>query len=352
VHISDYDYDLPKELIAQRPLDDRDSSRLLVVDRGEGSIDDRKFHDLPSLLRSGDRLVVNDTRVVPARLHGRRQGGTAEIEVLLLNPVRGRENRPTFQAMVRPARKLTTGSTIFLGEGQVSVNVVGEVDDKIRLVEFPEGFKVMPFLEQDGHIPLPPYIQRPDTPDDRERYQTVFAAHLGAVAAPTAGLHFTPGILDEIQGLGVNVTPLTLHVGVGTFAPVMAEDPRDHAMEREYYRIPPEAAEEINATRRAGGRIVAVGTTVVRTLETAEVLDPETGLRLVRSGDGWTEKFIYPPYEFQLVDMLVTNFHLPRSTLLMLVSAFGGLELVRRAYREAVHARYRFYSYGDAMVLV
>ena len=352
MHISDYDYELPKELIAQSPLADRDASRLLVVDRATGSLDDKNFVDLPELLRAGDRLVVNDTRVVPARVFGRREGGTGEVEVLLLNPVKGRENHPTFQAMVRPARKLTTGAVVFLGESEVPVTVVGEIDDKLRLVEFPPGFAVMPFLGTEGHMPLPPYIQRPDTDTDRERYQTVFAAHPGAVAAPTAGLHFTPAVLEEIRNRGVGITALTLHVGVGTFAPVMTQDPRDHAMEREYYRVSPEAADEINATRRAGGRIVAVGTTVVRTLETAEIHDPDSGLWLVRAGDGWTEKFIYPPYEFHLVDMLVTNFHLPRSTLLMLVTAFGGLERVRRAYREAVSRGYRFYSYGDAMVLV
>ncbi len=352
MHISDFDYELPKELIAQHPLSERDASRLLVVDRASGTLDHRHFSELPELLRSGDRLVVNDTRVIPARLFGTRTGGSAGIEILLLGPVRGRENHPTFQALARPARKITAGTVVHLGTSKIPVSVLQELDDKTRLVEFPEHFSIMDFLNREGHVPLPPYIQHEDTPEDKERYQTVFAERPGAVAAPTAGLHFTRDLLDRLSRNGVGATHITLHVGLGTFAPVTEQDPRMHHMEREYFRVLPEAADGISATRRAGGRIVAVGTTVVRTLESAELHLPDEDMWTVRPGDGWSEKFIYPPYEFHLVDALVTNFHLPRSTLLMLVSAFGGLELVRRAYREAVNRGYRFYSYGDAMLIL
>jgi S-adenosylmethionine:tRNA ribosyltransferase-isomerase len=352
MHISDFEYDLPRELIAQHPLPERDASRLLVVDRARGTIEHRDFADLTSLLESGDRLVVNDTRVIPARLLGTRPGGTAETEVLLLSPVQGRPGRPTFQALCRPARKMPAGSTVRLGRSEVEVTILQELSDRARLVEFPENFPIMRFLEQEGHVPLPPYIQRSDEPEDRERYQTIFAQKPGAVAAPTAGLHFTPAVVDTLRKRGVDTTSITLHVGAGTFTPVVEQDPRLHRMEREYYRIPPEAAEAVGRTHRAGRRVVAVGTTVVRALETAELHDPEAGLWTVRPGDGWTEKFIYPPYEFHVVDAMVTNFHLPRSTLLMMVSAFGGLELIRRAYREAVNREYRFYSYGDAMMIL
>ncbi len=352
MHISDFDYDLPRELIAQTPLPERDASRLLLVDRARGSIEHRQFGELPELLRSGDRLVANDTRVIPARLLGKREGGTGEIELLLLTPVQGRENRPTFQAFARPARKVTEGTSLLMGDSGARVNVVRELDEKTRIVEFAPDFAIRDFLNSEGHIPLPPYIQRPDTLEDRERYQTIFASRSGAVAAPTAGLHFTQEILERLKRDGVGFSTITLHVGAGTFVPIVAFDPRDHVMEREYYRIGPEAAEEIGSTRAHAGRVVAVGTTVVRTLETAEVHIPGSDRWHVRPGDGWTEKYIYPPYEFHVVDAMVTNFHLPRSTLFILVCAFGGLELVRRAYREAVNARYRFYSYGDAMLIV
>ncbi len=352
MHISDFDYDLPKELIAQEPLPERDASRLMVVDRASDTVEHRHFSELAAVLRAGDRLVLNDTRVIPARLLGRREGGTGEVEILLLNPVRGREGRPTFQALARPARKLPAGSVVRVGKDRVAITVLEELSDKARLVEFPEGLPILRFLEEEGHVPLPPYIQRPDTREDRTRYQTVFAERPGAVAAPTAGLHFTRDLLQRLEAQGIPSTRITLHVGAGTFTPVTALDPREHRMEREYFRVEPAAAREIGEARRAGGRVVAVGTTVVRTLETAELHDPATARWGVRPGDGWTEKFIYPPYEFHVVDALVTNFHLPRSTLLMLVTAFGGLELVRRAYREAVNQRYRFYSYGDAMVIL
>jgi len=352
VRLDDFDYDLPRDLIAQEPAAERDASRLLVVDRKTESIIHHRFTELPQLLVPGDRLVVNDTRVVPARVFGTRNGSPGRVEVLLLAPIEGAAGRPTFQAMARPARKLTRGQTVHLGTSRVPARVVQEVDEKTRLLEFPEGFAVGPFLEREGHVPLPPYIRREDGALDRERYQTLFARHPGAVAAPTAGLHFTPQVVAALEAAGIPITRVTLNVGAGTFAPVVEPDPRDHVMEREYYRIEPEAAAAVTATRRTGGRIVAVGTTVVRTLETAEESLEDGALWTVRPGDGWSEKFIYPPYTFHLVDALLTNFHLPRSTLLILVAAFAGLPLVRRAYHLAVAERYRFYSYGDAMLIL
>ena len=232
MHVSDFDYDLPKELIAQVPLPERDASRLLLVDRARGGIEHRRFAELPELLRAGDRMVANDTRVIPARLLGTRQGGTGEIELLLLAPAGVREGRPAFHALARPARKVTRGTTLFMGASGVRVEVVGEPDEKTRLVEFPSGFAVLEFLGREGHVPLPPYIQRSDTMEDRERYQTLFAARPGAVAAPTAGLHFTEEILARLRRKGVDLSAITLHVGAGTLAPILAADPRDHVMER------------------------------------------------------------------------------------------------------------------------
>jgi S-adenosylmethionine:tRNA ribosyltransferase-isomerase len=346
---SDFDYDLPPEHIAQAPLPERDASRLLVVDRSGEPLRHQRFADLPRLLRAGDRLVVNDARVVPARVYGRREGGTGRIELLLLRRVTGEEGRPTFEVLSRPARKVTAGDRLLVGESGVPALVLSELDDRRRLVALPAGLDVLEFLNREGHVPLPPYIHRPDSPDDRDRYQTIFADRPGAVAAPTAGLHFTPALVEALARAGIPVTPITLHVGVATFTPVIEPDPRNHVMDREYYRIPQEAAEAITRTRREGGRIVAVGTTVVRALETAE--ESGNGVWTVQAGDGWTEKFIYPPYTFHVVDALITNFHLPRSTLLMMVAAFAGLERVRRAYQTAIAEGYRFYSYGDAMLI-
>jgi S-adenosylmethionine:tRNA ribosyltransferase-isomerase len=321
------------------------------VNRPTEEIEHHRFAELPRLLLPGDRLVVNDTRVIPVRLTGRRRGASAEIEVLLLRPVEGREGYPTFEALARPARKLVKGTSVFLGLSRVEARIIEEVNERKRLVEFPEGLEMEKFLDREGHMPLPPYIHRDDTREDRERYQTIFARQPGAVAAPTAGLHFTERVLADLDTVGIAVSSVTLDVGLGTFSPVLEEDPRNHVMEREYYRISPEAAEEITTTRRKGGRIVAVGTTVVRTLESAAG-DEVDGIWNLTSGENWTEAFIYPPYRFRFVDAMITNFHLPRSTLLMLVSAFAGTELTRTAYREAVSSAYRFYSYGDAMLIV
>jgi len=333
---SDFDYDLPASSIAQEPAP-RGESRLLVLDR---TGPDRHAHvcDLPRLLRPGDLLVLNDTRVIPARLFGRSTGG-GKMEILLIEPLAERE----WDALVRPGRRARPGARIEIAEG-LTAEVADKREDRYRL-RFSE--PVEPHLERLGHIPLPPYIHRPDTPEDRERYQTVYASRPGAVAAPTAGLHFTEELLREIETAGIELAQVTLHVGIGTFKPVSAERIEEHRMERERYEIGEETAEALRRAREAGRRIVAVGTTVVRTLEGAA----RAGGGEVRAGSGATDLFITPGFNFHVVDALLTNFHLPRSTLLMLVSAFAGRERVLAAYEEAVREGYRFYSYGDAMLL-
>ncbi len=335
----DFDYDLPPASIAQEPAP-RGESRLLVLDR-QGSDRHARVRDLPRLLRPGDLLVLNDTRVIPARLHGRSAGG-GKMEILLLERLADRE----WEALVKPGRRARTGSLIRIEEG-LAAEVVDKREDgpshRYRL-RFSE--PIEPHLDRLGHIPLPPYIHRPDTPEDRERYQTVFARRPGAVAAPTAGLHFTAELLREIEAAGVETARLTLHVGLGTFKPVAAERVEEHRMESERYEIGEEAAGAVRRARTAGRRIVAVGTTVVRTLESAA----KAGDGEVRAGSGATELFITPGFRFRAVDALLTNFHLPCSTLLMLVSALAGRERVLAAYAEAVREGYRFYSYGDAML--
>lgn len=360
MRLADYDYELPPELIAQTPADRRDASRLLVLDRTGESIRHARFSDLPAFLRPGDRLVVNDTRVIPGRLFGAREGHAGRVELLLTHPGEPRGAAPVWIALARPARKLLPGVVLRMGESAVPVRVLDVLDESRRAVAFPDGFDVLAFLQREGHVPLPPYIRREDAGEDRERYQTVYAARPGAVAAPTAGLHFTPELFARLEESGVARTALTLHVGPGTFRPVTAEDVREHVMDPEHYAASAEAAAAINATRRAGGRVVAVGTTVVRTLESLPAADEDPRVRgatggdprAVAAGEGWTRLFIHPPRRIERVDALVTNFHLPRSTLLMLVSAFAGREFVLRAYAEAVRERYRFYSYGDAMLIL
>jgi S-adenosylmethionine:tRNA ribosyltransferase-isomerase len=333
----DFDYDLPEESIAQEPAP-RGESRLLVLD-AEGPDRHRRVRDLPRLLRAGDLLVLNDTRVIPARLFGLREGGGGgKMEILLLEKTGERE----WEALVRPGRRARPGTVLRFAE--LTAEVTGKGEDRYRL-RFSE--PVEPHLERLGHIPLPPYIRRPDREDDRERYQTVYARNPGAVAAPTAGLHFTEAILEEAAAAGIGIARVTLHVGIGTFKPVSAERLEDHRMDRERYEVSEETAEALRRTRESGGRVVAVGTTVVRTLESAAV----AGGGELRPGAGSTELFITPGFRFQTVDVLLTNFHLPRSTLLMLVSAFAGRERVLAAYEEAVRAGYRFYSYGDAMLV-
>lgn len=338
---SDFGYQLPESAIAQRPVE-RGQSRLLVLD-AEGDERHRSVADLPELLRSGDLLVVNDTRVIPARLFGRRQSG-GRIEILLLEKCGAK----VWDALVKPARRVRPG-TVLIFEGELGARVVHAFEEGRRRLEF--ATEVEAHLERWGHVPLPPYIRRPDETGDRGTYQTVFARQPGAVAAPTAGLHFTPDLLSALEARGVERVAVTLHVGLGTFRPVAVDRVDQHRMESERYEISEPSAEAVRRTRAAGGRVVAVGTTVVRTLESAAAGDGE-----IAAGSGRTELFITPGFRFRAVDALLTNFHLPRSTLLMLVSALAGPGGVGRdrviaAYREAVDRGYRFYSYGDAMLL-
>ena len=339
---SDYDFDLPADLIAQRPLARRDASRLMVVDRVAQTIAHGVFTDLLQLVRPRDILVLNRTRVRRARLTGTRASG-APAEVLLLK----RLGNARYEAMVSPGSKLRPGRRVDIVPG-FRVEVLDTTERGTRIVELiSDDLPVDDAVEQFGHVPLPPYVTRPDEPEDAERYQTVFASETGSVAAPTAGLHFTAGLLQALAARGVARAEVVLHVGAGTFKPVDAEDPRDHAMHEESYCVSENAADTINAGRAAGGKVWAVGTTSVRTLETVADSD---GRMHAQSGD--TRIFLRPPYAFRAVDRLVTNFHLPRSTLLMLVAAFAGYELTMQAYRTAIESGYRFYSYGDAMVVL
>ena len=341
---SDFDYELPRGRIARYPLDRRSDSRLLVLSRTSGEIRHRRFRDLPELLDPRDLLVVNDTRVFPARLRGRKPTGAA-AEVLLLRPAPARGDK-VWEALVRPGRKLKPGRLVVVAP-ELSVRILDTCPDGRRIVRIESPLGVREALGRFGRLPLPPYLERSDEPLDRERYQTVYARNAGSVAAPTAGLHFTPELLAEVDACRVARTALTLHVGTATFRPVGTADPRDHVMDREHFEVPGAAAREYRRCRRRGGRVWAVGTTVVRTLESVA-----EGRGRIRSGPGSTGLFIHPPHDFRAVDCLVTNFHLPRSTLLMLVAAFAGLDTVRRAYRAAIGAGYRFYSYGDAMAVV
>lgn len=337
----DFDYDLPAESIAQQPAP-RGESRLLVLDR-EGPERHRRVRDLPRLLRPGDLLVLNDTRVIPARLYGRRAGSGAEggkIEILLTEKQGDRD----WDALVKPGRRARPRTVISFEDGLEAEVIEKDPDGRHRL-RFSE--PVEPHLDRLGHVPLPPYIHRADDAADRERYQTVYAREPGAIAAPTAGLHFSEDLLREIAEAGIETAAVTLHVGLGTFKPVTAERIADHRMERERWQVPQETAAAIRRTRERGGRVVAVGTTVVRTLESAAL----AGGGVIAAGSGTTELFITPGFRFQVVDALLTNFHLPQSTLLMLVSAFAGRERVLAAYAEAVREGYRFYSYGDAMLV-
>jgi S-adenosylmethionine:tRNA ribosyltransferase-isomerase len=357
---SDFDYDLPPELIARYPVEERDESRLLVVDRGAGRTSHRRFRDLLELIPPGDALVLNETRVFPARLLGRKPTGAA-VEVLLLRPVaaggegEGKEEGTAaapaaggalWHALVRPGGKLKPGRTVTVAD-DLQVEIVASEADGTRIVRLVTPLQPAEALARHGRIPLPPYMQRDAEALDADRYQTVYGSRAGSVAAPTAGLHFTPRLLASLEARGVRIVRLLLHVGVGTFRPVEVEDPAAHPMHAEWYDVGAEAAAALNAVRGAGGALWAVGTTVTRTLETVALADGT-----ILAGSGWTSLYIRPPYRFRAVGRLITNFHLPRSTLLMLVAAFGGYDTVMAAYREAVRERYRFYSYGDAMVLI
>jgi S-adenosylmethionine:tRNA ribosyltransferase-isomerase len=340
---SDFDFHLPPDQVAQTPAARRDESRLLVVRRETGALEHRVFSDLPEYVPTGDALVLNETRVFPARLLGRRATG-APAEVLLLTPEAGEEK--VWRALVRPGAKLKPGRTVEVAP-DLSVEIVDSTPGGERIVRVHTPLPLSEALDRYGEVPLPPYVDRRATAEDRERYQTVYARERGSVAAPTAGLHFTPELLAALEAKGVRIVRLVLHVGVGTFRPVETEDPAAHRMHAEWYHVPAASAAALNEVRAAGGAVWAVGTTVTRTLETVADEDGR-----VHAGEGWTDVFLRPPYRFRAVDRLLTNFHLPKSTLLMLVSAFAGHELTMRAYREAVARGYRFFSYGDAMLLV
>lgn len=341
MNVSDFNFELPQELIAQDPLEDRSSSRLLVLDKNTGEIEHRGFRDIVSYLKKGDCLVINDTKVIPARLLGEKEETKARIEVLLLK----RKEKNVWETLVKPGKKAKPGTTISFGDGLLKGTVINVVEEGNRLVQFSYEGIFEEILDRLGQMPLPPYITH--QLKDKNRYQTVYAKHDGSAAAPTAGLHFTKELLEQIEQMGVTIAHVTLHVGLGTFRPVKAENILDHHMHSEFYVIEEEEAGKINHIKRQGGRIICVGTTSCRTIESAAQEDGT-----VKSGSGWTDIFIYPGYQFKVLDGLITNFHLPESTLVMLVSALAGREHVLNAYEEAIRERYRFFSFGDAMLLL
>ena len=337
---SDFYYELPEELIAQDPLEDRSSSRLLCLNRETGDIRHGHFRDILQELLPGDCLVVNDTKVIPARLYGRKSGTDALVEILLLK----RRENDIWETLVKPGKKCRPGAEIVFGDGILRGEVLDVADDGNRLIQFRYEGIFEEILDQLGEMPLPPYITH--KLKDKNRYQTVYAKNEGSAAAPTAGLHFTDELLKEVERLGVKIAHVTLHVGLGTFRPVKVEDVSEHHMHSEFYVVEEDQARMINDTKASGGRVIAVGTTSCRTLESATGEDG-----ILKAGSGWTEIFIYPGYQFRMIDGLITNFHLPESTLIMLVSAFAGKEHVLRAYEEAVKEKYRFFSFGDAMYI-
>lgn len=337
---SDFYYDLPEELIAQHPPEKRGQSRLMAVDGNTGAVEHMIFPELPKLLRSGDCLVINNTKVIPARLLGVRADTGAAVEILLLK----RLGLDTWETIVRPGKKLRQGREVVFIPGKLSAVIENVLDTGNRIVRFSFEGIWEEVLDEAGTMPLPPYIH--EQLADRERYQTIYAKDPGSAAAPTAGLHFTKEILEEVKDMGVSVAELTLHVGLGTFRPVKSGEITEHVMHSEWFSFTREASDMIRETKERGGRVIAVGTTSCRTLETVASRDPE-----MRPASGWTDIFIYPGYTFKCIDALITNFHLPESTLIMLVSAFAGKEHVFRAYEEAIRERYRFFSFGDAMFL-
>ena len=336
----DFYYELPEELIAQDPLEDRQSSRLLVLDKESGAISHRIFREITDYLKEGDCLVINDTKVIPARLIGSREGTNAKIEILLLK----RKENNVWETLVKPGKKAKVGTRISFGEGLLTGEVIDIVEEGNRLIWFTYEGIFEEILDQLGQMPLPPYITH--QLEDKNRYQTVYAVNTGSAAAPTAGLHFTPELLKKIEEKGVAIARVTLHVGLGTFRPVKVDEITDHHMHSEFFRIDEEAAEKINYAKDTGNRVICVGTTSCRTIESAA---DEKGR--LKACSGWTEIFIYPGYRFKVLDCLITNFHLPESTLIMLVSALAGRENVLRAYEEAVKEGYRFFSFGDAMYI-
>lgn len=348
MHIDEFDYDLPPGLIAQEPLDRRDYSRLMVLNRETKIIEHKHFYDIKSYLKPTDCLVLNSSKVIPARLFGSKIGTDGKVEFLLIKKVEG----DLWETMVRPGKRVKPGDRVFFSKSPyLEAEVLGIGEDGTRIVKFLHEGAFSEILLELGKMPLPPYIQRPSTEEDQKRYQTVYCDEEGSVAAPTAGLHFTKELLDEIRGQGTNIVSVNLHVGIGTFRPVKCQQIEEHRMHFEEYSISEEAAKIINETKAAGGRIIAVGTTSARTLESAATFDDVERTWSIPSGSGSTGIFIYPGYTFKTVDSLITNFHLPKSTLLMLVSALYNRESILAAYKEAIKEEYRFFSYGDAMFI-
>ena len=339
--VKDFYFDLPQELIAQDPLEDRASSRLLVLDKNTGEITHKGFRDILEYLKPEDCLVINDTKVIPARLFGVKEDTGAKIEILLLK----RRENDIWETLVKPGKKAKPGTRIVFGEGLLTGTVLETVDDGNRLIQFSYEGIFEEILDQLGQMPLPPYITH--QLKDKNRYQTVYAKHEGSAAAPTAGLHFTKELLKQVEDMGVKIAHVTLHVGLGTFRPVKVEHVQDHHMHSEFYVVEESEAKKVNDTKEAGGRVICVGTTSCRTVESAA---DENGR--LKAGTGWTDIFIYPGYQFKILDGLITNFHLPESTLVMLVSALAGREHILAAYEEAIRERYRFFSFGDAMLIL
>ena len=339
--VKDFYFDLPQELIAQDPLEDRSSSRLLVLDKKTGEIEHHTFRDVVSYLKKGDCLVINDTKVIPARLFGVKEDTQAKIEVLLLK----RKENDIWETLVKPGKKAKPGTVISFGDGLLKGTVVDVIEDGNRLIQFSYEGISEEILDQLGQMPLPPYITH--QLKDKNRYQTVYAKHEGSAAAPTAGLHFTKELLKEIEDMGVTIAHVTLHVGLGTFRPVKVDNVLDHHMHSEFYVVEEEEAKKVNDAKKNGGRVICVGTTSCRTVESATGEDG-----ILKAGSGWTDIFIYPGYRFKILDGLITNFHLPESTLVMLVSALAGRDHVLHAYEEAIKERYRFFSFGDATLII
>ena len=340
MNVTDYNFDLPQELIAQDPLEDRSSSRLLVLNKETGETEHRIFRDIVDYLKPGDCLVINDTKVIPARLLGVKEDTGAHVEVLLLK----RKENDIWETLVKPGKKCRPGAVLSFGDGLLKGTVLDVVDEGNRLIQFSYEGIFEQILDQLGQMPLPPYITH--QLKDKNRYQTVYAEHEGSAAAPTAGLHFTKELLKQIEDMGVKIAHVTLHVGLGTFRPVKVDNILDHHMHSEFYMVEESEAKKVNDTKAAGGRVICVGTTSCRTVESAA---DENGI--LKAGSGWTEIFIYPGYKFKILDCLITNFHLPESTLVMLVSALAGRENILNAYQEAIKERYRFFSFGDAMFI-
>ncbi len=346
--LSDFVYDFPKTLVAKYPAEPRDSARLMVLNRKDKTIEHRTFRDFPEYYAKGDVLVVNDTKVFPARLYGNKEKTGARIEVFLLRELNA--DSRLWDVIVDPARKIRIGNKLYFDNGLVA-EVIDNTTSRGRTIRFVfEGSneELYRMIDEIGQTPLPPYIKRKVEDEDRDRYQTMFAQHRGAVAAPTAGLHFTPAVIDQLRDKGVDVVPVTLHVGLGTFRPVEVEDLTKHRMDSEYYQIPNQSADVVNrALQTDRNTVTAVGTTVVRAIESSL-----SASNLLKPDGGWTDKFIYPPYEFRITERLLTNFHMPKSTLLMLVAAFGGYDFIMEAYQEAINEKYRLFSFGDAMLIL